>query len=102
MYFHRKIFILMHHNQGLNILSKQKSLPAPILSSGPFLGKCGSSSWESAPDYGCLQLTGGRFDRHLPMSNSTERNMSSLQLTIASEEKEHAVTYADGPQYIKK
>lgn len=73
--------------------------PAPILSSGPFLGQCGFSSCGSAPVYYCLQLAGGRFYRHLPMSHSTETNMSSVQQTNASEEKEHTVTYTDGPQH---
>lgn len=79
-------------------LRNQRTIPAPILSSGPFQGQFGSSPCVSAPDYDYLQLAGGRFYRHLPMSHSTERNMSSVQQTIASKEKEHTVTYADGPQ----
>ena len=90
------------HSQGLKILKEKRPLPAPILSSGPFLGQCGSSSCGSAPDYSYLQLTGGHFYRHLPMSHSTERNMSSTEQTIASEEKEHTATYADGPQYTEE
>lgn len=76
----------------ITIASNQKLLPVPILSSGPFLGRCGSSYCGSAQYYDYLQLAGGRFYRHLPMSTSIERNMSSLHQTIASEEKEHTHT----------
>lgn len=33
------------------------------------------------------------------MSHSTKRNMSSVQQSVASVEKEHTFTYADGPQH---
>lgn len=83
-------------------MRNQRPLPAPILSSGPFLGQCGSSSCVLAPDYGYHRLTGGHFYRHLPMSHSTERNMSGAQQTTASEEEERTLTDADGPQHIEE
>lgn len=82
-----KYIILIILLQLLKLLGNKELVPAPILSSGPFLGQCGSSFCGPAPDYGYLQLAGGRFYRHLPMSHSTERNMNSVQQTIASEEK---------------
>lgn len=63
----------MQHDQGLQYEAIRRAVPAPILSSGPFRGQFGSSSFGSAPDYIYLQLAGGRFYRHLEMSKNRDR-----------------------------